>query len=181
MQTRSCLSPPFPLSLLGRGNEEKGGKHQKKKQHSFPFVCHSEPARVFWGEGKAKCVSSQLILPCQTRLERSWEGIACATLCQGFCLGSSCRDLSQKIHIPQADLPGRCFSRSFSGDFRSVGSCSNAVLEAQSPGRISLHNGLHLKRFAPNAARWPSPISNVKRGVIFNSVFYEFFFFFFFP
>lgn len=51
------------------------------------------------------------------------------------------------------------------------------MLEAQIPGRISLHNGLHLKRFAPNAAL--SPISNVRRGVIFNFVFLLILFFFF--
>lgn len=66
-------------------------------------------------------------------------------------LNSSCTDLSQKSHVPQPDLPGPCFSRSFPGDFRSVGSCRNAVQESQIPGRILLHNGLHLERFAPNA------------------------------
>lgn len=33
-----------------------------------------------------------------------------------------------------------------------TGSYGNAVFETQIPGRISLHNGLHLKRLAPNSA-----------------------------
>lgn len=131
---------------------------------------------LFGGEGKWKIFSRQLIIPCQPSLERS---------CAGNCLChplpvflSPVQQVLQRLvlkHTHTTAVPARrlpfLLCCNFPEDFTNKGSYSNAVLETQIPGRISLHNGSHLKSFAPNTVCWLSPISNVKRGVIFHLVF----------
>lgn len=68
--------PPFdfPFFCWDEEMKRKEGNKQIKKQLSFTFVCHSKFVRAFWGEGKWKIFSRQLIIPCQPSLERSCAG-----------------------------------------------------------------------------------------------------------